>query len=512
MGKYILAMDSGTSVVKAVLFDYEGNEIAVANENTPVESPHPGWQEFDLDTDWNACVKATRAVMAKAGVTGADITAIGVTGKGVGLVFVDAQGKPARKGILWNDGRAKDIVSRWDEDGTLDKIFDITAGLNYTGEPGTVAAWVAENEPEVWERTETACLPIGWLTYKLTGQISTDGEAMLSLCDPNTRQYSEEVFQLLGIPHLREKFAPLVEPWEIAGQVTEAAAELTGLQAGTPVVKGTHDVCSCALGSGAIENGQACVILGTAHIIEMATDRIVREPKIGLFMSHALPGRYLKLISPFVATVNVDFFLQHMGAGDKMEAEKRGQKIFDYLEAEVAKIPLGSNGVIYHPYLNPAGERAPFVKYTAKGNFFGLGTYTPHHALLRAIYEGIAFATRDCLEASPIPVTDVRLTGGGANSDVWCQIMADVLNLPVRVPVGTEFGAKGIALDAAVATGVFKDFQEGSREFVKIVRNYEPCPKKYGIYSEWFKLYRSIYKNLWHDWDLRQELLDKFGQ
>lgn len=506
--QYVLGIDTGTSAVKAVLADLGGVEVCVRTESTPVESPHEGWSEFDLQTDWLKVADAVRHLLSDTGIDPADILAVGVTGKGWGCCYLDHDLNPARKGILWNDARSASYVAEWARAGVLTEGCRISGNYFYTGDCGPVTRWVVDHEPETVQRVATVLFPPAWIVYRLSGRVKMAFGDASSLFDIRRRAFSDRLFELLGISSVRDRFPQPSESTEIAGEVTPEAALATGLKSGTPVVLGEVDVSSCATGVGAVDPGDVCIILGTAHIVSICLDEPIFEPEVGLQMTH-VDGKVLKLVPPAIATPNLDWYLETMGHADRAQAAAAQQDVFQYLEGQLAEIPPGAEGVVYHPYLSPMGERCPFTKLTAKGNFFGLGLQHSRHHLLKAIYEGVAFSALDSLTACQTRLTRVMLSGGGARSEVWAQVEADVLGTPVHVPSGTEFGARGAILTALVAMGMYPDHRTAVSSTGMPGRTFEPDAVRQALYQEYFGLYRQITQHLWDDWDRRAEILER---
>jgi sugar (pentulose or hexulose) kinase len=506
--RYVLGIDTGTSAVKAVLADLHGVEVGVRTETTPVESPHAGWSEFDLQTDWLRVADAVRQLLSDTGIDPEEILAVGVTGKGWGCCYLDHDLHPARKGILWNDARSAPYISEWARSGVLSEGCQISGNYFYTGDCGPVTRWLVDHEPETVRRVATVLFPPAWIVFRLSGKVKLAYGDASSLFDIRRRAFSDRLFEILGIRSVRDRFPQPTECTEIAGEVTHEAAQATGLKAGTPVVLGEVDVSASATGVGAVRAGDVCIILGTAHIVSICLDEPIFEPEVGLQMTH-VDGKFLKLVPPAIATPNLDWYLETMGHADRAQAEAMRQDVFQYLEGKLAEIPPGAEGVVYHPYLSPMGERCPFTKLTAKGNFFGLGLQHSRHHLLKAIYEGVAFSALDSLTACQTPLTRVMLSGGGARSSVWAQVEADVLGRPVQVPAGTEFGARGAILTALVAMGHYPDHRTALAAVGSDGRTFHPDAARHALYQEVFGLYRQITRHLWDDWDLRAEILER---
>jgi len=507
--RYVLGVDSGTSLVKVLLTDLEGNEVGVASETTSVETPHPGWSEFDLIEDWNGVAKGIQALLAKHQINPEQILAVGVTGKGWGCCYLEKDGRPARKGILWNDARADEYIQRWANDGTLSRAYQISGNYYYTGDCGPITRWLIDHEPEVAAKTEWAIFPPANIVFRLTGQIKLCYGDPPSLMNIRQRVYSDEIFDLIGVSSMRSKFPDPSPSTEVAGYVTRAAAEATGLKEGTPVVFGECDVSATATGLGVMADGEVGIILGTAHVISVCQAGLALAPETGA-LTVLLPymgGTYLKLTGPFIATPNLDWYVETFGAIDRGEAAKAGMGFYDYLDSRLRQVPAGSGGLIYHPYLSSGGERAPIHKPTAKGNFFGLDLHHSRHHLLRSIYEGVAFSALDCLRATEVELKEIYLSGGGSKSPAWCQIEADIMGCRVKVPAGAEHGARGAIITTLVATGVYPSYQSAIARLVKVERTYEPDPKNHAVYGQLFDLYRNIRMHLMDDWDQRAAVL-----
>lgn len=231
---YFVGIDAGTSMVKAALFDMQGNEVCVSSRRSLVEEPQFGWSEFNMDADWNAAAGVISDLIGKSGVAKTDILGIGLGGKGAGICFLDENNRPVRNGILWNDARSADMLAEWMENGKLEEIFYATSNWLAAGECGMILPWIKANAPEILDKTKHFCSPTNWMCYNLTGEFGSNATDFYTQID-ETRNYSEKVLAIEGISDLRDKFLPMQEPWELCGKVTKKAAELTGLAEGTPV-------------------------------------------------------------------------------------------------------------------------------------------------------------------------------------------------------------------------------------------------------------------------------------
>ena len=507
---YILGLDAGTSVVKAAIFDLQGNELSRGARSVPITNPQPHLAEEDMQEVWVAATEAISHALTNSAVRADQILGISATGQGDGSWLIDGNGKPAGPAILWTDGRAGDIVDGWNSDGSITRQFDVSGTGPYAGTSSAILRWRQDNQADRLEgATNLWCKD--WIEYNLTGDASTDpSDASLSGIDVANRTYSDKVFEAFGINEQTRSVLPkLRRPTEQCGTVTSHAARVTGLREGTPVFKGQMDITASSLGVGVARPGDCMAVVGTAGIVTVASNELgadfFQPPDVGWIIPHG-PDTWIRALGLSACTPNVDWYLREFGGPFREEASAQSPEVglFDFLDAGIKSTPLGSGGVIFHGYLAPGGERAPFIKPSARGMFNGItGSHTRWH-LLRAVYEGVAYGIRDCLDSIPIEVETVRMAGGGANSPVWAQIFADVLGRRVVVPAGTEFGAKGAAIVAGVGLGVFDSYEAGADATVEIVREYEPVAAKTAIYDDFFAIYRELRLATMNSWDKLQ--------
>ena len=456
--KYLLATDVGTSVVKTILFDLDGREVRSATREARVARPAPSWAEQDMQAVWRAVAETVREVAGAADFRAGDVTALGCTGQGDGTWLVDREGSPVRPAIIWLDGRAGEQLRRLQEGDAERRIVEITGTALNLCNQGLQIAWLQEHEPAALRQAQAALRAKDWAFLRLTGQVRTDEtDASFTYFNIRRRTFDEEVFDLLGIRAWRH-LVPEAPPSHRnqAPLQAKVAADL-GLPAGLPVVAGPFDVVASGLGAGAIRSGDACTVLGTAGIHQMVLDRPDTMPAgIGYTIAHAQPDRWVRLLAAMTGTLNLHWFAREFYRAELSACEQAGQNPWEYLEGQARQVEPGCEGVIYHPYIDPAGERAPFVQPAARAQFSGLSARHGRRTMLRAVYEGVALSALDCYSRLPIPVTTLKLAGGGARSSFWAQMLADALGCPVEVGEGAEFGAKGAAINAGVATGVLR--------------------------------------------------------
>jgi sugar (pentulose or hexulose) kinase len=505
----LIGIDAGTSVVKAVAFDFEGNEVCVHEAAVQLRRPERAWVEQDMNELWETVKTCLGEVVRKLHESKKDLAGIGITSTGDGTWIIDRDGNPVRNGILWCDGRASNVVEKWHSQGVAEAAFEICGTSVFTGSQAAQLSWLREFEPESLRTAHIIFHAKDWLFYKLTGIISSDEtDESLTMLRMSTREYDSELFRIFGIEDLYSKFPPVKPTESNYGYPTDVCASELNIPAGTLIGSGPMDVAACALGTGAIEHGQASSILGTAGIHQVIMSEPLIEPKmVGMTLCHGVKGRWLRMLAAMTATPNLDWFLSELGGSLTSDQALVGEDKYKVVESLVASVPAGSDGVIFHPYLFPGGERGPFVKPTARASFTGLSLDHSCRHLLRAVYEGVAFATLDCYRHMPIDPKVVCLSGGGAKSPVWCQILADCLGKPMSVPAGSQFGAKGAAINVGVAGGFYSSAQEGVKHAVKMDRLYEPNLSNTRLYQELYQVYQKTAERQMDLWDLRAGIL-----
>lgn len=500
---YLLGIDAGTSVVKAALFDREGREVAATMRRTKLLAPKPGWTEASMPEIWAATTETLRELLHLSGVHPDQIAAVGMSGNMIGAWLIDEHGEPVRNGIYWSDGRTQPLIEQLDAEnpGIMSQLFQYSASVMQQGCTLPLVRWLADNEPDNLKRARYILNCKDWLRYKLTGVVQTEQSEVGGLPgDTRTQTYADEVFTLLGIHPFRAKFAPIVASEAIVGGITRAASAETGLREGTPVIAGAGDVPAVSLGVGAVEPGLACSILGTTSINGLVVgEPVFTPPDIGLlfYIPH---GRWLRALANVSGTTNIDWFINQFCPVESAKAQSPAE-LFALLEQLAGESRVGANGVIYHPYLSPVGVIAPIYEPAARAQFFGLTIEHTRADLLRAIYEGMALAIRDCYSAVDFPLDELRLSGGGARSHLWAQIIADCLGVRVVIPEGAEFGAKGAALLAGVGIGWYSSSQAASST-VRFSRVHEPDARVKHIYDENYALYADLRERLRPSWHL----------
>jgi xylulokinase len=486
---YLLGIDVSTTGVKALLVDQDGNVCGSANIEQPMYTPQPLWSEQDPADWWNGAVKSVQMVLKETGVTGESIQGVGLTGQMHGLTLLDEHGSVLRPAILWNDQRTG---AQCDEIRALlgkQRLIEITGNDALTGFTAPKVLWVKENEPDVFNKTRHILLPKDYVRYRLTGNFAIDraDAAGTILLDIKTRDWSPAMLDALGIP--AEWLPKTYEGPEITGVITEEAARLTGLKAGTPVIAGGGDQAAQAVGVGAVQPGIVALTLGTSGVVFATTDQPYIEPQGRLHaFCHSAPGRWHLMGVMLSAAGSLRWFRDTIAPGTD----------YDSLLAPAAEISPCSEGLLFLPYLT--GERTPHPDPLARGAFVGL---TIRHGLAhmtRAVLEGVAFGLRDSFElmksAGLASIHQVRVSGGGARSMLWRQILADVLNAELITVNTTEGAAYGAALLAGVGTGVWDSVDTACNATVKQTGGTQPIPENVARYEAGYAVYRKLYPAL----------------
>ena len=507
MNKYLIGLDSGTSGIKAVLFDTKGNEIMKQGYPLTPICPVENWFEEDAHEIWTKaklCISTITDKISKESIIG-----LGITAQGDGLWMINENGEPVRNGCCFCDGRAGEQFARWNQDGTSRKVFDLTGTRLFTGNQCCILKWMDEHEPASLSRAKYIMHLKDYLFYKLTGKVTTEvTDQSLIFLNMKTGRYDDRLFELYGLQKYRSKYPPIKTAAENKAYIAPEIAGKLGLGVNTLVTSGPMDVAACALGAGVVQKGHCCSIIGTAALHEMVIeDPCADQIYSGMTVFHAVSGKYLRLMASLAGTPNQDWVLNTLGGGLKQEAKEQGKKVYAYLDEVVSSVPIGARGVMYHPYLLAGGERAPFTDPNARASFTGISVKNTLGDILRACFEGVAYAMLDCYLHMPLEVEQITLCGGGVKSSVWSQILADAVGKKVVTVKGEELGAKGTVIHNAVVQGIYKDYQQAIEETVAPEKVYECNMENHGKYLKYYKLYKKTYENLMETWKLRHDIL-----
>ncbi|KLU61891.1 xylulose kinase [Peptococcaceae bacterium CEB3] len=482
---YLLGIDIGTSGTKTVLIDEAGRMLASAYAEYPLAQPRPGWAEQDPDLWWQATLAGIAEVLKKTGLRGEEVAAVGLSGQMHGAVLLDKDYQVLRPAILWCDQRTG-AESEWiAETLGVEKLFAWSGNPALPGFTAPKLLWMRRHEPALYARIQHVLLPKDFIRWRLTAELATevsDASGTL-LLDVARRRWSPEMLAALAIP--QSWLPPVYESIEVSGRVSVSAAALTGLAAGTAVVGGGGDQAAGAVGAGIVQSGLLSVALGTSGVVFAATDEARILPGSGLHaFCHALPGKWHLMGVMLAAGASLQWLRNNMAPGDT----------YDNLTGRAARVQAGAEGLLFLPYL--LGERTPYPDPAARGGFIGLSMRHELGHLVRAVLEGVAYGLRDSLELMKrlgVPGAEVRVSGGGARSALWRQIVADIFQAPVTVVNSSEGPAFGAALLAGTGVGVYASVEEACRKTIRVESRQEPDPSAAEAYEKGYALYRSLY-------------------
>ncbi len=484
----LLGLDISTTGAKAIIIDNDGKVIASHTTAQPISTPQPLWSEQNPSDWWDGIAGSIRSALQEANLTGEYIQGIGLTGQMHGLVLLDANGEVLRPSILWNDQRTQAQCDWMTDKVGFERLIQLTGNRALTGFTAPKILWVREHEPDVYANVAHILLPKDYIRYKLTGEYATDlaGAAGTSLLNVEKREWSKEVLDALDIP--TDWLPKTHEGTEISGTISQAAAEATGLKAGTPVVGGGGDQAAGAVGVGAVEPGVIALSIGTSGVVFASLDSYAYEPQGRLHaFCHAVPNRWHFMGVMLSAAGSLQWYRDTLASDIE----------FDALLAPAGDVSVGSDGLVFLPYLT--GERTPHPDPLARGAFVGLTVRHTQAHMTRAVLEGVSFGLKDSFtliaEAGLPDEIEVRVAGGGAKSPIWRQILADVLDAKLVSVSTTEGGAYGAAILASVGVGVYSDVESACRAMITTSDATEPSDNRHA-YQEKYQTYRQVYPAL----------------
>jgi len=492
----LLGIDIGTSGTKAIAVDESGTLIASASVTYELLTPRPLWAEQRPRDWWAATCEVCQAIAAQVGAE--NISSIGLSGQMHGLVMLDDGGQVLRDAILWCDQRTQaqcdEITARVGKE----TLVRETANPVLTGFTAPKILWVREHEPQIAERARMHLLPKDYIRFELTGEYATEvsdasGTSLLNV--PN-RQWSEPVCQALDIS--LDTLPRVYESFEASGQISAKGAQATGLKAGTPVVGGGGDQAAGAVGNGIVRSGIISVASGTSGVVFAFADTPTVDPLLRMHtFCHAVPNKWHVMGVMLSAGGSLRWYRDTFCNQESAVAGLMNLDPYELITREAASVPAGSEGLLFLPYLT--GERTPHPDPLARGAFVGLTVRHTKAHLARAVLEGVSFGLRDSLEimkSMGISIGNVRASGGGAKSEVWRQIQADVFGLPLST-IGIDEGpALGAALLAGVGVGTYTSVEEACDAVVKTQPAARVDETDAAIYDRLYASYGELYPAL----------------
>ena len=494
-----LGIDVGTGGTRALIMDLHGQVVASASaEHQHFASPRPGWAEQDPRDWWQACGAAVRTALQSGDVHAEDIGCVGFSGQMHGAVLLDSADEVVRPAIIWCDQRSEAQCRELEELIGRDALIRLTCNPPLTNFTVTKFLWVRETEPQAWARVAHVMLPKDYVRFRLTGERAIDmaDASGTLLLDVANRKWSAEVLAKTGID---PKLLPaLFESPQVCGKVSAAGAEATGLMAGTPVVAGAGDQAAGAVGMGVARAGAVSATIGTSGVVFASTDRPAMDPQGRLHtFCHAIPGRWHVMGVTQAAGLSLRWYRDQFGAASPGVQKKDGRDPYDVFAEEAAAAPAGSEGAFWAPYL--MGERTPHLDPNARAALVGLTASHTRAHVIRAILEGVAFSLKDTFtifEEMKVPVTAIRLGGGGARSPLWRQIQADVYGHAVEIVAAEEGAAYGAAILAGTGAGAWSSVEQACDAIVRVAKKIAPNQKDSATMTQAYRTYRKIYSAL----------------
>jgi xylulokinase len=484
-----LGIDVGTGGSRALLVDERGAVRAgytAVHEEMHMERPM--WAEQRPENWWDAVVEAVRGVLAKAGVSGAEVKGIGLSGQMHGLVILDEANRVIRPSLIWCDQRSQQQVDFVNSTVGREKVLEYTANPVLTGFTLPKLLWVRDHEPANFARVKKMLLPKDYVRFMLTGEFASEvsDASGTSVFDVVKRRWSWEMMDALGLD--RAILPKCYESSEVTGQITAEVAALTGLKAGTPVVGGGGDQASSAVGNGIVEEGIVSCTLGTSGVVFAHMEKVAYDPagRVHTFC-HAVRDKWHVMGVTQGAGLSLQWFRNQLAPGTE----------YDALTAEAAQSPAGAQGLFWLPYL--MGERTPHLDATIRGGWIGLTAKHKRADLIRAVIEGVSYSQRDCLdiiEGLGVAVNSVRASGGGAQSAFWRRLLASILNKRVVTLETQEGSAYGAALLALAGTGAYGSVPEVCRAAIRETDSVSPDAVEAALYSKAHMIYQSLYPAL----------------
>ena len=501
----LLGIDLGTTGVKVVLFAADdGRTLSSAFIDYPLMHPQIGWAEQNPEDWWEATVMAIRTCLVggvRNNVQPEDVRGVGLSGQMHGVVLLDEENRVLRPAIIWADQRSE-AQCRWiTERVGAARLLELVSNPALPGFSAPKLLWIRDNEPEIFAHARKMLLPKDYIRYRLTGKLAIEISDAAGTCllDVKHGRWSREVLEALEIDP--ELLPPVIAADKVAGTITEEVAALTDLLPGVPVAGGGADNACAAVGNGVVRPGLALVSIGTSGVVlafasTPQVDMSGPVPRVHTF-NHAVPQAWYLMGVTQGAGLSMRWVRDNIGLPERALERWTGLDAYELLTKEAESIPAGSDGLLFLPYLQ--GERTPHLDAYARGGWIGLTASHDRRHLIRSVLEGVAFSLKDCstiIQGQGLPIEQVRVTGGGAKSPLWRQIIADVLGVELVTTNATEGPAFGAALLAGVASGLYPSVQQACEATVRVIERTGPRPEVERVYAQAYETYKALYPAL----------------
>jgi len=500
-GQYLLGLDAGNTVIKAVIFDLEGKQIARSAKDGQSSTPAAGHVERDLSELWSNAKQVIRDCISEAGIDAKDIVGVGCAGHGNGLYLLDKSNHPML-GIQSLDTRAAGTAAKLNAQEDVIEFHKLCLQYPWPSQTPTLLAWIKENRPEQYAQIGTVLLCKDYITFQLTGQLASDVSDMsgCGLLRMPECTYEDRLLELYGLQDAKPMLPRLVDPTEVVGTINEKAAAETGLSIGTPVVGGLFDVVASALGSGVVNNGQASIIAGTWSINQVLSEQPANDT--GIFMVSGFgPNRFVNIEASATSAANLEWYVREF-----VERGAHHDDPFGFCNEKVAQVEPSEDDPIYHPYLYGSGQGAEM-----RAGFYGLAGWHTEGHMLRALFEGVVFEHRrhiESLQHANLQFNDVILSGGGSRSPIWPQIFADCLGKPMQTAACEETGALGAAIVAGQGAGVFESLEASVDAMTSAKSIFSPNSEMKQHYDRRYAVFSDLTKSMadfWNGQDTNKE-------
>ena len=498
MKRLILAHDLGTTGNKASLYDDEGNLVASCLSEYDTEFAHPGWAEQNPEDWWQAVCLSTKQLLQESQTAKTDIACVVFSGQMMGCVPLGKDAKALRNAIIWADGRATAQENGLAEKVSRADVYRISGHRLSASYSLAKILWIKEHQPDIHKQTHKFVHAKDAMVARLTGNFVTDPSdaSGMNLYDLEAGRWSDKLIDASGLDP--EKLPELKRSTDVVGDVLPSVADEVGLAAGTPVVIGGGDGCCAATGAGVVKEGSAYNYLGSSSWIALATDKPVYDPNERTFTwAHLIPGMFSPCGTMQAAGASYAWARQELAPLESQIATEQGASAYDLMNEVAEASSIGANGLLYLPYL--LGERSPRWNPQARGAFVGLDIRHTRGDIFRAVLEGVTLNLKiilDALSAQGVEITAMRLIGGGAKSELWNQLMADIYGLPVqRLALLDEATSMGAAIAGGVGVGIFKDFSV-AEQMNPVVSTISPDAKVSAKYQALLPLFDAAYEAL----------------
>lgn len=499
MANYFLTIDNGGTNTKVAIFNEHGDQLAVSAFPTKNRERKAGFHEINLTDLWRNLGTATHEALKKAHLTGDQISGISTVGHGKGLYTLNQKQQIFMDGILSADSRAESLALEFEQ--RVDDIFEISHQHVMPSQAPVILRWLKEHEPENYAQIGAVLSNKDFIRFLLTGEVHQEiGDASgNNFVNLQTEAYDQRLFDFFGIPEMFERMPNLVRATDQCGVVSPEAANVTGIQAGTPVFGGMFDIDACAIATGVLDSSKFSLIAGTWNMNIFPNDRLAPRDS-GLMNSIFPTGKKLIEASSPTSAGNLAIVIKMLMTAEMRDAQANGKSIYDDLEVFLENTDATFSKLIYFPFLYGSNADPD-----ATGAFIGVRSTTTKSEMLRAVYEGIAFAHRyhvqSLLKVLGHQPDVIRMSGGGTNSPSWVQMFANVLNLPVELVESSELGGLGGAITSAVGTGQYANLEDAVAHMSRVKARYEPQPDQVKIYDKKYAAYLTLLTALDGHWE-----------